>query len=267
MKNKDIVCFDIETTGLNYKPGEGQDYIIQLAAIKFDRNTFEIKDKRNWYIKPQHNYTITPGAFEAHHISKEWLDENGDSLIDVAPIFLEFIEDCDILTYNGNRFDVQFISKDLALCGYELPMEGRRFYDAFALECKKNPRDLSTIFKKYTGRDLEDAHNAFNDVQATIEVFKHQMTELDTSYDSIDDWDECNLLTPDGTIIRKTNLYGEQVIVFNTGKYKDVEFMKVFHDDFGYIKWYMDKVASNYTKRILRQYYKEQVLKESQIKK
>lgn len=251
-RKNDIVCFDVETTGLSQK----DDYVIQLACVKFDRNTFEIKDKRNWYIKPIHQYKISQGAFEAHGISKEWLDENGQDLRDIAPIFLEFIDGCDYLTYNGNNFDMGMVAKDLALLGYELPMEGKKFYDSYALECKKNPRNLSTIYKKYTGKDLDGAHDAFNDVKGTIEIFKHQMSELETDYDSIDDWDESNLLTPDGTV-RRSNLNGVPEIVFAVGKHRDEEFMKVCESDYGYIKWYMENIATDYTKKILKQYYAE----------
>ena len=250
MNSKNIVCLDVETTGLSDK----EDYIIQLAAIKFDRITFNVIDKRNWFIKPCRKYTINPDAFAAHGISQEWLDENGDDLREVAPVFLEFIAGCDYLTYNGNSFDVKFIAKDLAMVGFEFPIEGHKFYDAYEIECNKNPRTLSAIYNKYTHNILEGVHDAFNDVNATIEVFKHQMAETDTDYDSLDEWSSSNLLTLDGTI-RKTNQFGKEDIVFNIGKHKDEEFCKVYREDFGYIKWYLDNLASNYTKKILKEYY------------
>lgn len=249
-----VVCFDVETTGFNNKPGDGEDFIIQLSAAKFDKDTFEILDKRNWYIKPQHAYTITPGAFEKHHISKEFLDEHGASMADVAPVFLEFIDGCDILGYNSNKFDIQFIAKDLRLCGFEFPFEGKKFYDAFSIECKRNPRDLTSVYRKYTGKDLEDAHNALADVLATVEVFKNQMNDL--TYDEIDSWDECAVFTDDNTITKKKTLYGEEII-FNFGKYRNVEFMKALDMDYGYVKWYLEKVASTRSKEILKQYYNE----------
>ena len=68
-----IVVWDVETTGLNSK----EDFIIQLAMIKFEKESFEVISKKNWYIKPAHNYTINPQAQEKHGISKEWLDKNG----------------------------------------------------------------------------------------------------------------------------------------------------------------------------------------------
>ena len=43
-----IVCFDLETTGLD----KTKDFIIQIAAIKIDPETQKIVDKLNEYVKP-----------------------------------------------------------------------------------------------------------------------------------------------------------------------------------------------------------------------
>jgi DNA polymerase III alpha subunit (gram-positive type) len=50
---RDIVCFDVETTGLSQK----EDFIIQLSMTKIDRNLNK-KESKSWYIKPIHVYEI-----------------------------------------------------------------------------------------------------------------------------------------------------------------------------------------------------------------
>ena len=247
--NKNIVCFDVETTGLSFT----EDYIIQLAMVKFNSN-FETIDTRNWYIKPCHSYDITPGAFETHGISKEFLEEHGVSIKDIAQDILDFVEGCDYLTYNGNAFDVRFIYKDLEIFGYEFPIAGKTFYDAFRLYKKYHPCNLSTIYKQYTGKDLDGAHDAFADVNATIEVFKQIAAEQNTNYEEWKDAAECSMISPEGSI-RKT-MMGDD-IVFSTGKYKDAEFCEVLKKDPSYIRWFGDKVATSYTKKILNEYVKE----------
>ena len=249
--NNYIVSFHVETTGLNPK----EDFIIQLAMIKFEKHTFEIVSKNNWYIKPAHNYTINPQAQAVHGISKEWLDTNGIYLKDIISEIDEMIKDSDFLTYNGNSFDIKFLYKDLLLWGYELNLENRKYYDSFAMECRFAPRDLSSVYKKYTGETLDDAHNALSDVEATIKVFKEQMITHDITWDDVDNFQENELLTPDGSI-RNAAPAGEPLrIVFNVGKYKDSEFMEICSKDPGYIKWYMENIASNYTKKFLKKYY------------
>ena len=250
--NKNIVAFDVETTGLSPQ----EDYIIQLAMVKFVADTLEKIDARKWYIKPIHAYTITPGAFEAHGLTKEFIEANGVNLKDIAPEIIDFVKDCDYLTYNGNSFDVKFIYKDLAIVGYDFPMEGKIFYDAFSIYKIYHPSTLSAVYKNMTGKELEDAHDAFADVNATIAVFEALQKEQGTTLQEWAEMKENQMLSPEGSIRRATNM-GEDgdYIVFAVGKYKDAEFCEVFKKDYGYIKWFLANVASEYTKNVLRQYY------------
>lgn len=245
---KNIVIWDVETTGLSPQ----NDFIIQLSCMKVNPKTNDTIDERSWYIKPAHTYTIDPKATEVHGLTKEFIEKNGKTIKEIADDFLEFIDGCDFMTYNGNTFDIQFLYKDFSMFGYDLKLSERKFYDAYAMECKYNPRDLSSVYKKYTGKDLQGAHDAMNDVKATWEVWKKQMDVHGTSYEELNEMNENNLLSPDGSIRRPNK---EDIIVFARGKYKDVEFMEVYNKDYNYIKWFMENAASDYTKNILRNYY------------
>lgn len=250
--NNYIVAYDVETTGLNPK----EDFIIQLAMIKIEKSTFTVVSKKNWYIKPAHKYTINPQAQEKHGISKEWLDENGVYLKDIITEIDEMIKDSDFLTYNGNSFDIKFLYKDLQLWGYELELENRKYYDSFAMECRFAPRDLASVYKKYTDEELDGAHNALADVEATIKVFGKQLIKHNLTIEDVDGFQENDLLTPDGTIRNAAAVGDKPRIVFAVGKYKDSEFMEVLKNDPNYIKWFSENVASKYTLKKLREYYK-----------
>lgn len=246
--NRNIVAFDVETTGLD----TSNDYVIQLSAVKFDID-FNIIAEMNKYVLPLKEFTIADGAFEKHGISKEYLVANGLPMKEVGEEFIEFIESCDMLSYNGNRFDVKILSKDLKAVGLDLDLN-RTFYDALALEAKLQPRTLDAIYKKYTGKDLENAHNALYDVKATIEIFKHQLntfTEQDVTLDEIMGFEESQIFDVDGMFKKE-----EDKIIFTKGKYRGIEFMQICKEDTGYIKWYMNNPDfSNHTKNILRNYY------------
>lgn len=240
---KDIVCFDVETTGLSQK----EDFIIQLSMIKIDQSFNKI-DSKSWYIKPVHKYEIKTTAIEKHGITKEFLEENGVSLKDIAQEILDFIEGCDFLTYNGNSFDIGFLYKDLKLVGYDLNMEGRTCYDAFLLYKMMYPSTLEAVYKRCTGKDLEGAHNAINDVEATIDVYKY-LRELNVDVDE----SAFNIVSPEGSV-RKVIIDGVESLVFSFGKYKDDEFLSVYNKDPQYIKWFLGNVASEYTFNILKKY-------------
>ena len=250
--NKNIVAFDVETTGLSPQ----EDYIIQLAMVKISTDTFKTIDTRKWYIKPIHAYTITSGAFEAHGLTKEFIEANGVNLKDIAPEIIEFVKDCDYLTYNGNSFDVKFLYKDLAIVGYDFPMEDKIFYDAFSIYKIYHPSTLSAVYKNMTGKELEDAHDAFADVNATIAVFEALQKEQNATLNEWSEMKENQMLSPEGSIRRATNMGDDgDYIVFAVGKYKDAEFCEVLRKDYGYVKWFLANVASEYTKNMLKKYY------------
>ena len=246
---KNIVAFDVETTGLD----TSKDFVIQLSGVKFDKD-FNILGEFNEYVLPPHrDWEIAEGAFEKHGLTKEFIKENGRYIYDVGVEFLNFIDNCDLLSYNGNRFDVKMLSKDLKLVDLQFDLN-RTFFDALALEAKLQPRTLDMIYKKYTGKDLENAHNALYDVKATIEIFKHQLNkfaEQDITLDEIMEFEESQIFDVDGMFKKE-----DDKIIFTKGKYRGVEFMEVCKNDAGYIKWYMNNPDfSNHTKNILRNYY------------
>ena len=141
-QNKYIVCWDIETTGLNPK----EDYIIQLGAVKFEKETFNIIEERSWYIKPAHKYTISSTAQATHGLTKEFIDLNGVSFKDVADDFFKMFEESDLLTYNGNTFDIKFLNEECRRWRINLPISDKVFYDSFSMECKLQPRNLSATY-------------------------------------------------------------------------------------------------------------------------
>jgi DNA polymerase-3 subunit epsilon len=160
-------------------------------------------------------------------LTKEFIEKNGKTIKEIADDFLSFIDNCDFLTYNGNTFDIQFLYKDFNMFGYDLKLEERKFYDAYAMECTFRPRTLSFIYHDYTGKILDGAHNAIKDVEATIEVFKKQQEIYGKSWEELDSMHENNLLTPDGSI-RRPSAISDQII-FARGKYKDCEFTSQKH--------------------------------------
>lgn len=248
---KDIVCWDVETTGLNPK----EDFIIQLSLSKMSGVDLSILDKRNWYIKPAHVYTIHPDAEKTHGITKEFIEKNGVSIPSIADDFMAFIDNCDILSYNGNNFDIKFICKDFGMFGINVMNQERKYYDAYALEARFNPRNLSSVYKRYTGKDIENAHDSSSDVDATCEVFRHQLINQGLQLSDIQNWDECNILSPEGSIRNASVGDEERRIVFTVGKYKDSDVAVVCKTDPSYIKWFFENIASNKTKQIIQEYF------------
>lgn len=248
-----IACIDVETTGLN----PGQNRIIQLSAVKLDPNTWEVLGEFNEYINPQGEGAlpfIERSAQDIHHITPEFLQEHGRDRKTVFKEFLKFIEGCDYLTYNGNTFDFRFLSKDFEVEGMEFPIEDKKFFDAYAMECKFCPRDLSSVYKKYTSKDMEDAHNSLSDVKATIEVFKEQIATKNLNLEEISTWYENNLFDIDGFV--RLSYDEPQKILFNQGKYRNWDVADVLKIDPSYVHWWATAVAQSSVKEKVRIYLK-----------
>lgn len=243
---KNIVAYDVETTGLNKK----EDFIIQLSAIKFSPD-WEILGEKNWYVLPIHKFVISEGAFKAHGITEEFLKEHGQSMSVVGPEFNEFCKGCDLLTYNGNHFDIHFIIKDLAMVGVKFDISDRTLYDSYSIECLLNPRTLGAVYKKRCGDDLEGAHNSMNDVRATIDVFKSQVSEMGLPLEDVARLDECNVFCLEGSLRLANNKNEEDRVVFNVGKYKDSEFIHVMKTDLDYIKWFVTTLGEPTRKHLV----------------
>ena len=246
--SRNIVAFDVETTGLDHTT----NHIIQLAAVKFDSEFKEI-DTYCVYVKPAGDFEIATGAFEKHGLTKEFILENGTPTKLAMTDFNNFCEDCDMLSYNGNLFDIKFIVKEMRSAGITFSLN-RVFYDSLALEKKISPRTLDFIYKKYTGKDLDNAHNALYDVKATIDIFRHQVENFNNQGISIDEimgFEESKVFCVDGMIKKD----GDRIL-FAKGKYRNTEFMDVCKNDSGYIRWFMNNPDfDDNTKKILRDYY------------
>lgn len=103
-----IICFDIETTGFEYMRG---DRCIEIGAVELidgkltDNNFHE-------YINPE-GKIIPPETYMVHKISNAFLEDKPTMAV-IAPKFLEFIGDSQIVAHNGLDFDFPFINYELS---------------------------------------------------------------------------------------------------------------------------------------------------------
>lgn len=245
---KPLVIPDIETTGLN----KDKDSIIQFAAIKVDRMTMEIIDSINLYIRPVGPYTITIQAYLKHHIKPADLEDK-PIFADVADKISDFFEGCDILTYNGNGFDLPFIKAEFNKIGKDFSFLNTNCYDAYLEERRRNGTSLESTFERYMGKSMTEAglqaHNAFSDVRATFEVFKAQQ--------AVKEYGPEQLLSEDNTLII-SEFNNKEVPCFNIGKYKGLSVSYISTIDQNYLKWCVSNDCNfvQSTKNYISQYIK-----------
>lgn len=225
--DKPIVVFDLETTGLN----KSKDYIIQFAAIKVDANKRKIIDKLNLYIKPTGSYSIGIAAYFKHGIKPEFLEDK-PTLKEIAPTIITFFGDCDVMTYNGKRFDIPFLLIELARNGFTMDFTKRKCWDVFAEEQRRNGNKLTQTFERYFGDTMENkglkAHDALSDVKASYMVFTKQWENGEYKPE--------DMFGEDGAI-DYMEFRNEMVPCFTLGKYRQISIEFVAQIDQQYLKW------------------------------
>lgn len=168
---KRVICFDIETTGLEYMRG---DRCIEIGAVEMIDGT--ITDNTfHEYINPD-GKIIPPDSYMVHKISNAFLEDKPKMAV-VAPKFLEFIGDSPIVAHNGSDFDFPFMNYELAQLGLpQIPREQQLDSIVIARNRVFGPKSYSLdALAKWYGISLTaraDAHGALIDAEILAKVYK-----------------------------------------------------------------------------------------------
>lgn len=156
------LAFDLETTSSI----SHETRIVQIHMMKITPQGG--CEQKTFLLNPEQ--PITKGAFKAHGISDEQVKD--------CPVFKQvcvqiynFVADVShIITYNGNKFDIPILVRQLQECGIFWNLDRIDFVDVMKLVHLMNPRTLGAMYEKYSGENLEGAHDAANDVMATVKL-------------------------------------------------------------------------------------------------
>ncbi len=261
---KPIVFFDIEATGLNVI----KDRIIQLAMIKYVPGQL-LPDEMVMLINPG-PVLISEDAFKVHGISAQMV-ANKPTFDQIAQKIWDFIGDSDLAGYNSDRFDIPMLMEEFARTGREFTLDNRNIIDVQKIFYKMEPRTLSAAYRFYCDKKLVGAHDALEDVKATVEVLKGQIIRYkDAEYEDhdgniinnpvVNDMKSLASFTNDSRSVDVTqrlkyNSSGE--IVFNFGKYNGQKVVDVLSRDKQYYNWILEKDFSAQVKQIIRKIVKD----------
>lgn len=174
-----IVCFDVETTGLN--PNE--EHIIEFGAVVVDETGKELSSY-NELIKTR--LIIPDEAYRVHGISKQMLNEYGKRWDSIAGEVYELVQGADYWCGQNLDFDIRFVRaalqrEDIELldCAYVDTLKScRRFIPGL-----KNYR-LKTLCD-HLGVSLDNAHRAVHDARATVQLAFKLCERLNLGFDQI----------------------------------------------------------------------------------
>lgn len=176
--SRPLVFLDFETTGLDTQ----KDHIAELAFVRLlpdgKRETLVQR------IKP--GIPMSPGASKVSGIRDEdargmfW----GPPLKKAGPKLVEFLADSDLAGFNQIAYDIPLWLAECKRNGIPFDLKGRHLVDVKVIFNVKEtgwdrflmgPRNLSAAVRHYCGRELEGAHSAEADTQATVDVLLAQL--------------------------------------------------------------------------------------------
>ena len=206
---KPIIFFDLETTGVSIT----KDRIVQIGAVKVFPDGKE--EEKNVVINP--TIPIPPGATAIHGISNEEVKDK-PKFKQIAKSFHAWLSGCDLAGYNSDNFDIPMLIEEFSRVGMPFPEPETHFIDVLKIERKINGHTLGATYQRYTGEELEGAHDALIDIYATIKIFHKQL--------------ELNPLLPSDAA---------EVEAFCQGDQKRVDFAGKLYEKEGQVYWRFGK--------------------------
>jgi len=243
---KPIVFFDLETTGLQI----ATDRIVEIAILKILPNGS--KESKSWLINP--TIHIPKEVTAIHGISDKEV-ENAPTFKKVALEILETIDNCDLAGYNSNKFDIPILAEEFLRAGIDFNMKNRQAVDVQNIFHKLEQRTLTAAYKFYCGKDLQGAHSAKIDTNATYEVLLAQINkyqQLENNIDFLAEFSEREGKFADLAGFIRFNKEGEEILSF--GKYRNTTLKEIWKSNPGYFSWINQAEFPLYTKNIMNNF-------------
>jgi DNA polymerase-3 subunit epsilon len=241
---KPIVFFDLETTGINI----GTDRIVEISILKVFPNGN--KESKTWLVNPE--MEIPQSSSDIHGITNEQVVTE-PTFKELALKVSELIAGCDLAGFNSNRFDIPLLAEELMRAGIDFNMNDRKAIDVQVIFHKKEQRTLSAGYKFYCGKELEGAHGAEADTNATYEILLAQLDKYEDIGNTVAVLSEFSTHGKRADFAGFILLNDKDQEIFSFGKYKNRTVEEVFKENPGYYNWIKNADFPLFTKKVLQE--------------
>ncbi|NJN41139.1 MAG: 3'-5' exonuclease [Flammeovirgaceae bacterium] len=237
-----LCFFDLETTGTNIS----QDRIVEIAIIKVAPNgeVTEKSSKINPTIPIPIESSVVHGIYDKDVQDRPTFKE-------VAKEYARFLEGADLAGFNILKFDVPMLVEEFIRADVDFEYRKKKIIDSQRIFHMMEKRNLMAAYKFYCSKDLFEAHSAMADAKATMEVlhaqiehyknqevtdgFGNPFARITDNMEDLGKLSSSNQIDLAGRMV--TN--GEGIPIFNFGKHKNKEVMKVLQEEPSYYDWIM----------------------------
>lgn len=193
---------------------------------------------------------IPESATALHHITDEDVKDK-PTFKEIAKSLANDFEGCDFAGFNSNRFDIPLLMEEFLRVGVNFDISKRKFIDIQTIFHKMEQRTLTAAYKFYCNKDLDNAHSANADTEATYEVLQAQLERYPNLENDVDFLSKFSSQNRNVDLAGRIVLNDDNVEVFNFGKYKGQPVADVLKKDTGYFGWIMQGDFPQNTKNVL----------------
>lgn len=241
---KPICFFDLETTGTNIV----KDRIVEIAILKVFPNGN--KQQFSWVVNPE--IEIPDEVVAVHGISNEKV-VNEPTFKALSKTIYDLIKDSDLSGFNCDRFDIPLLVEEFLRAGIDVDLKKMLSVDVQTIFHKMEQRTLSAAYKFYCDKQLENAHSALADTEATYEVLLAQLDRYSDLPQTVTELSEFTVRRDRVDFAGQLALDEEGDPVFNFGKHKGTKVRVVLEQEPGYFGWILNADFPLHTKKVLTQ--------------
>ena len=237
-----LCFFDLETTGLNV----AKDRVVEISILKVFPNGN--KESKTWLVNPE--IPIPPKTIPIHGITDEKV-ANEPTFKQLSRDIYSMIKESDLAGFNSDRFDIPLLAEEMLRAGIDVDFKKHLTVDVQTIFHKMEKRNLSAAYKFYCGKDLNNAHSAEVDTNATYEVLKSQIKKYDELENDISKLSTFSKRQKSVDFAGFIILDEDRDAAFNFGKHKGKKVIEVFEREPGYFSWLLNADFPRYTKKVL----------------
>lgn len=248
-----LAFIDLETTGVNLS----SDRIIEIAIVKLQTDGTRLVKRK--LVNPQ--IPIPKASSDIHGITSEMV-KDAPSFRQVANEIKQFLENCDLAGYNSNRFDLPLLVEEFLRAGLNFDISDKHLLDVQKVYHMMEPRTLSAAYRFYCDKNLENAHSAEADAQATFEILESQLqryTQLGNTVESIIKFTGHEPIVD----FARRFIMENGTEIFNFGKHKGRAVTEVLKIEPQYYDWMMKGDFPMHTKQKLTEILNRTLLKKA----
>jgi len=237
-----LCFFDLETTGVNV----AKDRIVEISILKIFPNGN--KESKTWLVNPE--MPIPPETTAVHGITDEKV-ANEPTFKQLGKDVYNMIKGSDLAGFNSDRFDIPLLAEEMLRVEIDVDFKKYLTLDVQTIFHKMEKRNLSAAYKFYCGKDLDNAHSAAADTNATYEVLKSQIEK----YDELEN--DVSKLSAFSRRSKSVDYAGLVIVdndgdaAFNFGKHRGKKVAEVLQREPGYFSWLLNADFPRYTKKVI----------------